>query len=295
MIRLAAQNQAGSPGVAAHAIVTAEGKGKAEPGNLTQQDVKATEHRQSVPVVELVPLRGEHAGLDLLILLDDGAGLDLTTQLNEIRSFINELPNTTTVSVGYMRNGTVDYTCKECTDHAKAAQSIRIPLGQPGISGSPYFSLSDAIKHWPDGAAERREVLMITDGIDRYGEGTGLDDPYVNGAISDAQKAGIVVFSIYTRGGGHFGHSYWRSTWGQNFLSQVSDETGGESYYIGPASPVSLKPYLDDMLLRFTRQYRITILAKAENKPELRPFHLQTEVPNTDLAYPDKIWVAAGM
>ena len=52
--------------------------------------------------------------------------------------------------------------------------------------------------------------------------------------------------------------------WGQNYLSQISDETGGESYYLGFGAPVSFVPYLDDLTHRLTRQYLLTFLAKPE-------------------------------
>ena len=62
--------------------------------------------------------------------------------------------------------------------------------------------------------------------------------------IEQAQRAGVIAYSIYTPGVGHYGHSYWRTYWGQNYLSQFSDETGGESYYlIGSAAPGSFVPY----------------------------------------------------
>jgi hypothetical protein len=290
---LLAQKDAAVPGTPAHAVVTVEARHGSQPPQLQQQDIMAYEDRNRVQVTSWLPLKGDHAGLELMILLDDGSGLSVNTQLNEIRDFINAQPETTAIAVGYMRNGTVQFTAKFNKDHGQAAKSVRIPLGQAGINGSPYFSLSDVAKGWQEGA-ERREVLMITDGIDRYGYGTGLDNPYVNAAISDAQRKGIIVFSIYTRGAGHFGHSFWRNSWGQNFLSQLSDETGGESYYIGVGSPVSLKPYLDDLSARLTRQYLITMTLKAENKAGLRPIKLHTEVPNADLAYPARVWVPAG-
>jgi hypothetical protein len=290
---LLAQRDAAVPGTPAHAVVTVEARRDGQPPQVQQQDIMAYEDRNRVQVTGWLPLTGGHADLELMILLDDGSGMSVNTQLNEIREFINAQPPTTSIAVGYMRNGTVQFTAKFTKDHAQAAKSIRMPLGQAGINGSPYFSLSEVAKNWQDGA-ERREVLMITDGIDRYGSGTGLDDPYVNSAISDAQRKGIIVFSIYSRGAGHFGHSFWRNSWGQNFLSQLSDETGGESYYIGVGNPVSLKPYLDDLSARLTRQYLVTMTLKAENKAGLRPIKLHTEVPNAELAYPARVWVPAG-
>jgi len=59
--------------------------------------------------------------------------------------------------------------------------------------------------------------------------------------------------------------------------------------------PVSSKPFLDDLLARLNgRQCQITFRAQPQNKAALRPIKLRTELPNADLAYPDKMWVAAG-
>ncbi|MGA9967801.1 MAG: hypothetical protein WBQ10_21570 [Terriglobales bacterium] len=152
------------------------------------------------------------------------------------------------------------------SDHALAAKALRLPLGISGINASPYFSLSDLIKQWPQSTA-RREVLMVSDGIDRYYGSSDLQDPYLAAAIEDAQRAGVVVFVIYTPGVGHYSHGYWRTYWGQIYLSQVADETGGESYYIGfTGAPVTFVPYLDDLAQRLTRQYLLTFSAKPQKK-----------------------------
>jgi Beta-lactamase len=59
---------------------------------------------------------------------------------------------------------------------------------------------------------------------------------------------GITVSAIYTPGVGPYGHSYWQTYWGQIYLSQLADETGGDAYYIGfTAPPVSFTPFLDDV------------------------------------------------
>ncbi|HXB72375.1 MAG TPA: hypothetical protein VNY05_29325, partial [Candidatus Acidoferrales bacterium] len=47
----------------------------------------------------------------------------------------------------------------------------------------------------------RREILMLSDGIDRFGD-SGPSNPYVDSAIEEAQRAGIIIYSIYTPGVG---------------------------------------------------------------------------------------------
>jgi hypothetical protein len=212
--------------------------------------------------------------------------------LEDIRQFINAQPATTAIGVAYMRNGIADVLQNPTNDHAQAAKALRLPFGDPGASASPYFSVTDLIKRWPE-TPVRREILMVSDGIDRYW-GSGPSDPYVDSTIEDAQRAGVIIFSIYMPGGGHFGHSFWRINWGQNYLSQVSDETGGESYYLGFGAPVSFAPYLDDLTHRLTRQYLLTFIAKPEKKAGFQQVKLRTEVPNAELVAADRVYVPAG-
>jgi hypothetical protein len=133
---------------------------------------------------------------------------------------------------------------------------------------------------------------MITDGIDRYW-GSGPGDTYVDQVIEQAQRAGVIVFGIYTPGVGHYGHSFWRMNWGQNYLSQVAEETGGEAYYLGFGAPVTFAPYLEDITRRLTRQYLLSFLAKPEKKAGMQRIKLRTEVPNAELVAADRVYVPA--
>jgi hypothetical protein len=55
-----------------------------------------------------------------------------------------------------------------------------------------------------------------------------------------------------------------------------------------------MAPYLADITARLASQYRITLLAKAANKPELQSIKLTTEVPNAEIVAPSKVYVPAG-
>ncbi len=107
---------------------------------------------------------------------------------------------------------------------------------------------------------------MITDGIDRFG-GVGPANPYVDTAIEQAQKAGVLVHSIFATGVGHFGRMRWPITWGQNYLSEIATETGGQAYFLGYETPVSFAPYLEDLSRRLNHQYLLGFLAKPEKNP----------------------------
>jgi hypothetical protein len=280
--------QASSSGVPVHMVVTVEPRHGSNVPVINREDVMVYQGRDRAKVTDWLPLQGEHAGLQLFILIDDAANTSLGSQLEDIRQFIDAQPSSTAVGVAYMRNGIADILQNPTNDHAPA-KALRLPLGDAGASASPYFSLVDLIKRWPESPV-RREILMLSDGIDRFG-GSGPSNPYVDSAIEEAQRAGEIIYSIYTPGVGHYGHSFWRMNWGQNYLAQISDETGGESYYLGFSAPVSLAPYLDDVTHRLTRQYLLTFLAKPEKKAGFQQVKLRTEVPNAELVAADRVYV----
>lgn len=275
--------------VPVHMVVTAEARHGTDVPVITREDVTVNQGRERVQVTDWVPLEGEHAALQLFVLMDDASGATLGAQLEDLRRFILSQPPSTAIGVGYMRDGTVDILQNLSGDHALAAKALRLPLGTAGALASPYLSIGDLIKRWPESPV-RREILMVSDGIDRFG-GVGPANPYVDTAIEQAQRAGVIIYAIYATGIGHFGHTYWRFFWGQNYLSKVTTETGGEAYFLGYDTPVSFSPYLDDLTRRLTHQYLLTFLAKPGKKPGLQPVKIRTEVPNAELVAADMVYV----
>src|SRR5579864_9251311 len=275
-------------------VVTVESRHGEHPQAVDREDVMVYRGKTRDKVTSWVPAQEDHAQLELFILLDDSSGPSLGSQLDDIRQFINAQPATTKVGVAYMQNGSAQVVQNLTEDHAQAAKSLRIPMEVAGINASPYFSLSDLIKRWPESTA-RREVVMVSDGIDRYYDEADLQDPYVTSAIEEAQRAGIVVSAIYNPGIGHFGHDYWRNYWGQLYLAQIADATGGESYYIGFTGPaVAFAPFLDDLDHRFKNQYLLTFLAAPGKKAGLQPVKLRTELHNIELVSANRVFVPAG-
>lgn len=292
---LFARQDANQAGVPASVIVTVEPKrGKAIPP-VEAQDIQVREGRDRRPVTTFIPLHGQQGSLQLMLLIDDSARGTFDTEINTLKQFVNALPPETEVAVAYMRNGMADVTANFTRDHAAAANSIRLVLGQGGADVSPYDSLTDAVRKWPNTGAERKEVVMISSGIEALGGGYTTDNPYVNAGIESALKSGVVVYTIYDPSVGHLGHSFWRNTWGQNFLSQLSDETGGESYIVGFGSPVSFQPFLDSILFNLQHQYRLTFSARAEKKSGFQPIHVSIADKDASIAAPDRVFVRAGM
>ncbi len=285
----AAAALAQTPSPAVQVVVTAEPRHGKEVASVSQNDVTVTSGRDKLDVLEVVPAKGDRGALQLLLLMDDSSNTNLGTQLPDLKRFINGLPPNAAIAVGYMRNGTVQFAQEFTNDHATAATKLRLPMGQPGADTSPWFSLSDMFKRWQPTTA-RREILMISDGIDRFGGG-GPDNPYVNEATEQAQRAGVIVSSIYWRGVGHYGHSFYRFNWGQNYLAQIADATGGEAYWQGFGDPVSFSPYLEDFMQRINNQYIVTFRPKPRNKAGLEQVKVRTELPNVELVGPTQVMV----
>jgi hypothetical protein len=281
-------------GVEVHVIVTVEARHGAEVPAVSREDVMVSEGHDRDPVTQWTPAQGDHAALELFLLIDDSSNITLGTQLDDLRKFINGQPASAKIGVGYMQNGMARIVQELTADHEQAAASLRLPIGRDSGEASPYFSLGDLIKRWPASAA-RREVLMVSNGIDLYYGQNDLQDPYLTAAIEEAQRAGIVVSAIYTPAAGHVGHSFWLNYWGQLYLAQLAQKTGGESYSIGLAgAPVSFVPFLEDVTQRLNHQYLLTFLAKSPKKSGFQRVKIKTEVPNADLVAPEEVWVPAG-
>lgn len=286
----ASNTQGGTP---VHMIVTVEPRKGSEVPVVNREDVMVYEKKERDQVTDWVPAQGDHAGLEFFVLIDDGSSPALGTQLTDIKKFIVGLPPTSQVGVAYMQNGIARIEQNLTSDHDLAAKTVRLPMGYFGANGSPYFSLSDLVKRWPRDA-NRQEVIMITSGADPY-YGTGdTQDPYLTAAIEDCQRAGILVSAIYAPAGGHFGHSHWLNYWGQIYLSKLTEETGGEGYYIGffGAAP-DFSPFLKDAADRLNHQYLLTFLAQPQKKSGLQPVKLKTELHNVDLVSADAVYVPA--
>jgi len=290
---LAAQQAPATNGVPVQMVVTVEAHHGSEVPAISSSDVMVNEGKERDQVTDWVPAQGEHAGLEFFILIDDSSSAGVGLQLNDIRKFIDEQPSSTLIGVAYMQNGIARVEQNLTTDHAAADKALRLPMGIRGVNASPYFAISDLMKRWPK-SNNRREALVISDGIDLFYGSGDLLDPYLETAIEDAQKGGVPVSAIYNPGEGHSGHSYWLTYWGQMYLAELAERTGGEAYYIGmTGAPVAFAPYLKDVANRLNHQYILTFVAKPEKKAGFRKVKIRTEVPKAELVAAEQVYVPA--
>jgi len=255
---------------------------------LHREDVRVFEGRNRLQVTEWIPLQEDQSSLELFVIIDDASNTNLASQFEDIRRFMSAQPPTTAIAVGYMQNGGVRIVQNFTKDHSEAGKALRIPFGSAAGRSSPYLSITDAIEHWPESPA-RHAILLISDGIDAFQPGT--TNSYLDQAVSQAQRTGTQVSTIYASGSGHSVRSFWRINQGQSNLSQLAGETGGEAHFQGFETPIALTPFLDQFADRLNHQYRLTFLASAGKKPTRQHVRLETEVPNAELVAADKVYV----
>src|SRR5208337_4227060 len=129
--------------------------------------------------------------------LIDGAANNLGRQFDEIKQFVDSLGPHTKIAVGYMENGRAVISGPLTSDHKQALSGLHLPGGP---HTNPYFSLSDLAQNWPSRDLKvRREVILLSDGIDLNNQRFDPEDPYVQSAIRDSVRAGLVVYPIYWR------------------------------------------------------------------------------------------------
>jgi hypothetical protein len=273
------------------AVVTVLAKHNEVAPAIAQTDVSAKVNGKEAEITSWAPFKSPNDNLELVILIDSGAR-NLGRQMDEITHFILNLEPHTKVAVGYMQNG---YSAMEgplSTDHAQVAKLVHLPAGP---LTNPYFALSDLAHKWPSqDPSARREVVMFTDGIDPENRRFDPDDPYVQAAIRDSVRAGVVVYNIYWRSFPTNPNSM-TAEGGQSLLEEITQATGGNSYWLGSGNPVTFQPYFEDLMRRFDSQYALDFAAKLDRKPSVDTFKLKLEGMNLQVTAPQQVFVHPGL
>src|ERR1700722_17539829 len=166
--------------------------------NLTAQDLSIKVNGKDTKVANFESLHTATDPIELVVLIDSSARTSLGRQFEDIEQFVNSLPPNVRVSIGYMMNGNSNLTGPFTADHAAVLRGLHLPVGGAGVNSSPYFCISDLAKRWPSRDPNvRREVVMVTDGVDEYNRRYDPEDPYVQAAINDALRARLVIYTIY--------------------------------------------------------------------------------------------------
>ena len=300
VITMALSLQAKAPappeGVAVSMVVTASGVDDGGVPEVSMRDVQVSQRRQSLKVTGWTPARGNHAGLNMFLLIDDASDRSLGSQLNDLRDFINAQAPTTLVGVGYMRNATVQIAQDFTNDHAAAANAVRLPLGNTGAFGSPYLSAIDMMNRWPK-HPNRRVIVMVTDGIDRARGGPRSRNlstmPDVTRASDLAQRTGTLIYTLFSPGVGSRRRNFFEATNGQSGIARLSDESGAESFFLGVQAPISFRPFLDRIQTALNNQYLLEFRAIPGGRAGLQSISVGTELSGVELISADGVWVQA--
>jgi len=239
-------------------IVTVDANKPNPPAPLQQGDITVKVKGRPTSVVSLTAIDDTTQPTQLVFLLDESARSYLALQIPDLKKFMLGLPASTEVAVAYMNNGRAVMAQKLTADHKLAADSLRLTNGIPGITGSPYFCLSDLANHWPSQEKARRVVFMVTNGEDPYYRSHDMQDPYLAAAIQDSQKVNLLVYSIYFRNTFGGGSTSFSTLMGQSYLTQLANQTGGQFYSMAMSSPVSFQPFLKQFKQALQRQYLLT-------------------------------------
>jgi hypothetical protein len=310
---LRSQEKTAPPAVQVHVVITDMAqRADSEAPRLKPEEVKVKQGKTLLQVTNLIPAQGDSAALQLMVLIDDTLEPSVVgNNLSDLKAFIKAQPPSTVVGVGYMANATVNIVQNFTTDHEQAINAIRLPRGNLSAMDSPYLSLVSIVKGWPQQKV-RREVLLVTDGIDRLhgekptaaqlGRGFGPAPIYhsmptisvdATSASEASQRYNVIVYSIYSPGVGRAGRSSWDLQLGLAGLTKIADETGGECYSLGTSPLVSFKPYLDQLQRALNNQYYLVFLATPKKKAGFQRVDILTEASNAEILAPDNVWVEA--
>ena len=306
-----AQEKVPPSAVQVHVVITDLAlRAESELPRLREGEVKVKQGKTYLQVTQVISAQGDNAALQLMFLIDDTLNTQAVgNNLNDVRDFIKAQPLSTAIGIAYMSNAGVNVVQNFTQDHELAAKAVRLPRGAFSTADSPYLSLINLVKSWPQQNV-RRVVLMITDGIDRLrGEkptpsqlGPSFGPVYhsmpsisldATSASEISQRYNVIVNSLYSPGVGRAGRSSWDLQLGLSGLSKIADETGGECYSLGTSNLVSFKPYLEQFQRALDNQYYLVFLAVPGKKPGLQRVRIETEVSNSEIAAPDNVWVAA--
>jgi hypothetical protein len=261
-------------------VVTVLGPKYSAPPVLGKSDVIVRTAGEREDVVAWILAQGEKANLNLAILIDDGTNLG--PYLDELRRFIQAQPKTTNVGVFYASRGMTVTAAPFNANHDAVAKSVRLSLGPSSTSTSIYLSLIDVLNKLQP-MPGRREILLIGDGHDRL-RGDLPESPDLDRAIDAALRGEIVIHTLFARVG-HEGRTSFRMTLAQGNLSHMADDTGGQAFFQGLDTPVSFKPFLDQLDMVLHNQYFLTFATASSKKPkgEFRSFKVTTEQRNVSI------------
>lgn len=283
-----AQTKATASGTATF-TVTAVGKKEGVPA-IAKDDIQFFTGKERKQITDWK----KDDNLFLAILIDDSIDNEAASQWNDLKAFIMGQPATTHIAVGYIRDNETLVAQDFTPDHELAAKALRIPLGAGGIGSSPYLGTLDMLKRWPQ-TGPRRSILLISSGIDFFrGSRFGTFYPDLDSVIERAERQNTNIWSIYYPSSAHRGRGFYFTAYSQNNLGKLSDDTGAESFYLMTGTPVSLKPYFDEIAMHLNNQYLLRFAGSGGAKGKYQSVKVKSEHPDVEFLVPAAAFIPPG-
>jgi len=288
-VALYAQTNAAGSSLATFTVTVVGKKQEAPP--IARDDVQLFQGKERKQIADWK----KSEQLALAIVIDDSIDVSAGGQWDYLREFITAQPPSTLIAVGYLRDNTVTIAQDFTPDHEAAAKALRVPLGRGALGSSPYLSLIDLLKRWPENSGPRRSIIVVTPGIDWFrGLGSGPIYPDVDTLIQRAERQNTNIWSIYYPSSGHRGRAFFLANQAQNNIDKVSEDSGAESYFLGFGTPVSIKPYLDEINMHLNNQYLLTFAGSGGAKGKFVGMKVKTELPDVEFMTPASVFLPPG-
>jgi hypothetical protein len=262
--------------------------------SIDKGDVVVHQANKVRPVLSWEPVGATDPKLDLVVVVDDSLTNNVATRWNEVASFLTGLPAGARTAVAYANRGTIQLTQQPTTDHALAAKTLRNPAGVEVQDSSIYESIQTLIDGWPSRQG-RRVILLVSSGYDAKFSGVVWDDwPTMQKAIEEAQRKGVVVYSIYAKPFAPTPLQKLPLEWGQEALNFLSRSTGGEYFNgLGFENALSFQPYLQKIQQDLSQQYLLTFQADLGAKPGLAALQVAPTIKSAQFRTQARVLVPA--
>ncbi|HVM74727.1 MAG TPA: hypothetical protein VMT75_03725 [Candidatus Saccharimonadales bacterium] len=269
--------------------VTAVGKKEGAPP-ISKDDVQLFQGKERKPIGDWQ--KGDQ--VFLAILIDNSIDSNAGGQWDYLREFIMSQPASTYIAVGYLQNNTTMLAQDFTQNKELAAKALRLPIGVGALGSSPYLATMDMLKRWPK-TGPQRSILLITSGIDFFrGPGSGPFYPDLDPLISRAERQNTNIWTVYYPSASHRGHSFFLANNAQMNIDKLSQDTGAESFFLGGGTPVSIKPYLDEINSHLSNQYLLTFAGSGGTKGKYQSMKVKTELADVELLTPASVYLPAG-
>lgn len=275
-------------GIPSRVILTLGHNYGEETVTLKVTDITVTRGFSKLPVIALTPLSGPQDTLELFVVVDNCASCEVGSKFEELSRFLVSRPPTTEIGVAYIQDGRLKIAQHLTRDHQRAVSLLNPPSGSE--PSNPFRALTELIRGWPP-SSSRHAILMISNGIDPGGF-SGSPNKAAEEAIETAQRAGVMVYSIYHPSANYETTDFSQIYQGQTQLAHVSYETGGESYLLGLGPLPSLAPFVADIARHLASQYLLEFVANPEDGPGgFQDIDVKAKIGGFEIMAPARVWV----